>query len=73
MDGMRNTELWLFLIILESLERKKAGGGEERPSSEVEILSSRHGEKITEHLLLSPTATKLAHRKQTQPVLRFVK
>lgn len=54
-------------------ERRKAGGGEERPSSEVEILSSRHGEKITEHLLLSPTATKLAHRKQTQPVLRFVK
>lgn len=23
MDGMKNTELWLFLIILESLERKK--------------------------------------------------
>lgn len=53
--------------------KKEGGGGEERPSSEVEILCSRHGEKITEHLLLSPTATKLAHRKQTQPVLRFVK
>lgn len=31
-------------------KEKKAGGGEERPSSEVEIPSSKHGEKITEHL-----------------------
>lgn len=65
MDGMKNRELWLFLIILESLKRKKKGRRRGR-KDQLRVLNSqlKAWEKITEHLLPSLAATKLTHRNQ---------